>query len=148
SSSESRRVCAQRATSTGNLDNRHVCAASAHIRSAYSNSLTPPSGLGLLASPGGGEFPVGQRVARSLPERWPAVLPRGGRHFIRGSRPSTRARGGSDQAAPFYSGASARQEWTPRRDTLLCSPPCRCSAQASPGVGVILFWAWSFLRSV
>jgi|SRR6266404_4324339 hypothetical protein len=42
-------------------------------------------------APRGGEFPVGQRVARSLPERWPAVLPRGGRHFIRGSRPSTRA---------------------------------------------------------
>jgi len=34
-------------------------------------------------------------------------------------------------AAPFKSG----QEWTPRRAILLCSPPCRCSAQASPG-----FW--------
>ena len=27
-----------------------------------------------------GIFPVEQRVARSLPERWPAVLPRGERH--------------------------------------------------------------------
>src|SRR5260370_9252675 len=29
-------------------------------------------------APRGGGFPVGQRLARSLPERWPAVLPRGG----------------------------------------------------------------------
>src|SRR6266516_3130786 len=35
----------------------------------FTNSLTPTSGLGLLASPRGQVFP--------LPERWPAVLPRG-----------------------------------------------------------------------
>jgi len=40
----------------------------------FTNSLTPPNGLGLLASPRGGVFPVGQRAARSLPERWPAEL--------------------------------------------------------------------------
>ena len=58
----------------------------------FTNSLTPPTGLGLLASPRGGIFPVGQRAARSLLERWPADLPRG-RDLIDGSRPSTRARG-------------------------------------------------------
>src|SRR5262249_39185913 len=44
----------------------------------FTNSLTAPTGLGLLASfRAAGFFPVGQRAARSLPERWPAVLPRG-----------------------------------------------------------------------
>jgi len=41
----------------------------------FTNSLTPPAGLGLLTSAPGGSFPVGRRVARSLPERWPAVPP-------------------------------------------------------------------------
>ena len=40
------------------------------------------------------------------------------------------------------------REWTPRRATLLCSPPCRSSAQASFGFGVTLSWVRSFLRSV
>jgi hypothetical protein len=48
-------VCAQRATSAGNLDNRHgeiVCAALAHVNvSVFYQPLTPPSSLGLLASP-------------------------------------------------------------------------------------------------
>jgi hypothetical protein len=65
---------------------------SAHVNVRYfTNSLTPPTGLGLLTCRlRGGEVSVGQRVARSLPERWPAVLPQG--RFIRGSSPSTRAR--------------------------------------------------------
>src|SRR6516162_2005073 len=72
----------------------------ASMSAYFTNSLTPPTGLGLLTSlPRLGSFSAGQRAARS-PERWPAVLPRGGRHFIRGPRPSTRARGGSLVAAP------------------------------------------------
>src|SRR5262249_41856832 len=48
----------------------------ASMSAYFTNSLTPSSGLGLLALlRGGGFIPVGQRVARSLPERWPAVLP-------------------------------------------------------------------------
>src|SRR5262249_28447921 len=44
----------------------------------FTNSLTAPRSLGVLASlRGGGSFPGGQRVAGSLPERWPAALPRG-----------------------------------------------------------------------
>src|SRR5215475_4633695 len=44
----------------------------------FTNSLTPPTGLGLLGvAPRRHSPSVGQRVARSLPERWPAVLPRG-----------------------------------------------------------------------
>jgi len=44
----------------------------------FTNSLTAPTGLGLLTMqrPAAGIFPVEQRVARSLPERWPADLPR------------------------------------------------------------------------
>jgi hypothetical protein len=65
----------------------------------FTNSLTPASGLGLLASLRGGFFPVGQRVARSLPERWPAVRSRGeATHY--GSRPSTRARGAAWSLPP------------------------------------------------
>jgi len=42
--------------------------------------------------PAAGTLTVGQRVARSLPERWPAVSP-AGTHVSLGSRPSTRAQG-------------------------------------------------------
>jgi hypothetical protein len=50
-------------------------ATSAHATSAYfTNSLTPPTSLVptsvVLAA---GPFSVGQRAARSLPERWPAL---------------------------------------------------------------------------
>jgi hypothetical protein len=51
--------------------------------------LTPPAGLGLSGVAPRRDFSVGQRAARSLPERWPADL-RGGRS-ISVSRPSTRA---------------------------------------------------------
>src|SRR5215475_1565994 len=44
--------------------------------------------------------------------------------------------------------SNREREWTPRRATLLCSPPCHSSAQASPGFGVTLFWVRSFLCSV
>ena len=64
----------------------------------FTDSLTPPTGLGLLVSPAAGPFPAGQRVARSLPERWPAVLPRGRAFTVQGHR---LALGGSLVAAPF-----------------------------------------------
>ena len=68
----------------------------------FTNRLTPPVGPSLLASPStAGILPVGQRVARSLPERWPAVPLAGGGMASSGSRPSTRAQGkGSLIAAP------------------------------------------------
>src|SRR5262249_30192589 len=81
----------------------------ASMSAYFTNSLTPPTGLGLLASPRGGLFSVGQRAARSLPERWPAVLPRGGRHFIRGSRPSTRVRGAAWSLPLLIGGGNGRQ---------------------------------------
>jgi hypothetical protein len=63
--------------------------------------------------PAAGFFPVGQRVAGSLPERWPTRSR--GSHEV-GSRPSTRATrgGGSLVAAPFKSTA----KWTP----ITCAP--------------------------
>ena len=51
-------------------------------------------------APRGGISSTGQRVARSLPERWPAGA-RGGSSFATGSRPSTCAGRGSLVAAPF-----------------------------------------------
>ena len=49
------------------------------MSSYFTNLLTAPTGLRLLTTQGtaAGIFPVEQRVARSLPERWPAYLPRG-----------------------------------------------------------------------
>src|SRR5262245_47901142 len=88
---------------SGNLDNRHVeivCAASARVNVSVLYQFVDTANWPLLASPRGGFPSVGQRVARSLPERWPAVLPRGDMRY--GSRPSARAQGrGSLVAAPF-----------------------------------------------
>jgi hypothetical protein len=140
---------AERGTHADNLDNRHVeifCAtASARSMSAYfTNSLTPPSGLGLLAPPARQGFSRSGSAwpGRSQKDGVPSC--RGGDIRIRGSRPSTRARG----AAWSLPLSNPEREWTPRRATLLCSPPCHSSAQASPGFGVTLFWVQSFLRSV
>src|SRR5262249_28306482 len=78
----------------------------ASMSAYFTNSLTPPARLGLLASPCGSTSPsVGQRVARSLPERWPAVLPRG-EHLIRFKAINSRTEEGAALvAAPFQSGA-------------------------------------------
>jgi hypothetical protein len=77
--------------------------------------------------PAAGLFPVGRRVARSLPERWPAV--RCGEASISGSRPSTRAPGGAARSLPL---SNREREWTPGRATLLCLRAYRSSAQESP----------------
>ena len=59
----------------------------------FTNSLTPPTGLGLLTSlPRLGSFSAGQRAARS-PERWPAVPPR-----------ATREQGGAAWSLPLQIG--------------------------------------------
>src|SRR5262249_9006522 len=70
----------------GNLDNRHVgivCAASAHVNvSVLYQLLTPPAGLGPLASPRGG-FPFRSGSAwlgRSQKDGLPSY--RGGTYFI------------------------------------------------------------------
>src|SRR5262249_59992240 len=103
------------------------------------NRLWPTS-----VAPRRGFIPVGQRVARSLSERWPAVPPRETWFLIGGSRPSTRAQGeGQPGRCPFKLG-----KWTPRRATLLCSSPCRCSAQSPLGQGIEPFFARPFFRSV
>src|SRR5262245_57046468 len=87
-------------------------------------------------------IPVEQRVARSLPERWPAVLPGVG-SFIRGSRPSTRGRG-SLVAAPFQSGAG--MDAKTRDLALLTALSLFCAGIA--WIWITLFWVRSFLRSV
>jgi|SRR5215469_11580627 len=69
-----------------NFDNRHVeivCAASTRVNVSVFYQCVDTANRPWPTSvvPGGGEFPVGQRVARSLPERWPAYLPRGMFHY-------------------------------------------------------------------
>jgi hypothetical protein len=87
----------------GNLDNRHVrivCAALARVNvSVFYPPLTAPTGLGLLAASPAQE-PL-YRAARGSVFRKMACRPAAGEGFITGSRPSTRARGGSLVAAPF-----------------------------------------------
>jgi hypothetical protein len=90
-----------------------------------------------------GFFPVGQRAARSLPERWPADLPRGIRIPVQGHQLAHK--GGAAWSLPL---PNRVEEWTPRRATLLCSPPYPCSAQSSLGRRIELFLARSFSRSV
>src|SRR6516162_4910948 len=64
----------------------------ASMSAYFTNSLTPPTGLGLLTSlPRLGSFSAGQRAHRE----------------------------GQPGRCPFKLG-----KWTPRRATLLCSPPC------------------------
>jgi hypothetical protein len=77
-----------------------------HGGSFFTKSLTAPTGFGLLTASSQGFLQIGQRAARSLPERWPAVPTREDVDIC-GTRPSTRAAKGrgSLTAAPFYSGA-------------------------------------------
>src|SRR5262245_17950780 len=122
--------CAQH--TAGNFDNRQVeivCAASARVnvsvlyqfvdtgKRPWPTSVAPRQGI-----------PVGQRVARSLPERWPAHLPRDISLRVQGHQLAHR--GGAAWSLPL---SNREREWTPRHATLLCSPPCHSSAQASPG---------------
>jgi hypothetical protein len=92
----------------GNLDNRHVeivCAASARVNvRIFYQPLTAPTGLGLLLTlpPRQASPSVGQRAARSLPERWPAVLSRGDAHSQRFKAIDSRTEEGAALiAAPF-----------------------------------------------
>src|SRR5262245_55777210 len=72
-----------------------------------------------------------------------ACLPTAG-YFITGSRPSTRARG----AASSLPLSNRGRKWTPSRETSLCFPSCRCSAQSLLGRGIETFLARCFLPSV
>src|SRR5262249_62041722 len=88
----------------------------------FTNSLTPPTGLGLLGVAPRRGFPVGQRVARSLPERWPAVRPRGQEALaVQGHR---LALGGQPGRCPFtrpLDFSEHQDAWTQRH----CRPLCR-----------------------
>jgi hypothetical protein len=90
-----------------------------------------------------GFFPVGQRAARSLPERWPADLPRGIRIPVQGHQLAHR--GGAACSLPL---PNREGEWTPNQHAaLLVSPSCRSFAQPSPGLWITLFLPRPFLRS-
>ena len=66
----------------------------------FTNSLTPPTGLGLLASPRGGAFP-GRAARGSVAPRKMACRPAAREGCISGSRPSTRAREGQRRGCPL-----------------------------------------------
>jgi hypothetical protein len=91
----------------------HIVRPSLDGTPAHVNSVHQAADDGLGCSvPAAGTLTIGQRVARSLPERWPAVSP-AGTHSSLGSRPSTRAQGrGSLVAAPFNRDRNGRQENT------------------------------------
>src|SRR5262249_30354959 len=77
--------------------------------------LTPPTGLGLLASPRGGAFSrSGSAWSRSLPERWPAVLAAGRHGFIR--LKAINSRTGAGRSLPLLNrgGGNGRQVARPR----------------------------------
>src|SRR5262249_5511980 len=84
----------------------------------FTNSLTAPTALAYLASLRGGFPSVGQRVARSLPERWPAVLPRAW-STLRFKDINSRTGEGQPGRCPFLIGSGT---WTPSRAILFCSP--------------------------
>ena len=96
----------------------------------FTNRLTLPTGLDLLAvGLCGGIFPVGQRVARSLSERWPALRSRGVSWRLRLKAINSRTRGGAARSLAF----NRERKWTKQDAALLCSPRCRFAAEASLG---------------
>jgi|GraSoiStandDraft_40_1057318.scaffolds.fasta_scaffold471838_2 hypothetical protein len=122
-----------------------LCAASARVKvRIFYQPLTAPTGLGLLVAFRGGSFP-GRAARGSVAPRKMACRPPAGKQALAVQGHQLAHKGGAAWWLPL---SNREREWTPRRATLLCSPPCRCSAQASPGVGVTLFWDRSFLRSV
>src|SRR5262245_5735882 len=88
----------------------------ASMSAYFTNSLTPPTGLGLLGSlRAAGLLPVGQRVARSLPERWPAVpAARGKLVLVRFKAIDSRTGEGQPDRCPFLIGSrNGRQDARP-----------------------------------
>src|SRR5262245_12134517 len=86
----------------------------ASMSAYFTNSLTPPTGLGLLALPPRQASPsVGQRVARSLPERWPAVLSRGNAHSQRFKAIDSRTEEGAALVAAPSNWGNGRQDARP-----------------------------------
>src|SRR5262249_25144138 len=140
-----------------------VCAASERVNvSVFYQPLTPPTGLGLLASPRGGFPSVGRRVARSLPERWPAVLPRGEKSrfsAVRFKAINSRTGEGQPGRCPFLMGSgngcqdaqlclARRLVALLRRHRLVFGSPCfgfglfctRCSRSRHSLGAVALTW--------
>src|SRR5262249_55005133 len=99
----------------------------ASMSAFFYQPLTPPTGLGLLKSPRGRQIPVGQRVARSFPERWPADLPRDVSLPVQGHQLAHR--GGAAWSLPLLiGGGNGRQDARPcfahrLRRRILLSPP-------------------------
>jgi hypothetical protein len=148
-SSSERPTGARRAQhAAGDFNNRHVeivCAASAHVNVSVLYQFVDPANW---------PWPIRVALRQGLSRSgsaWTGRSQKDGLPSCRGrvsygSRPSTRAQGGAAWSLPL---SNPEREWTPRRrETLLCSPPCRSSAQASPGFWITLFLVWSFLRSV
>src|SRR5215471_2493030 len=112
----------------------------------FTSSLTAPRSLGLLASLRGGLlFRSGSAwPGRSQKDGLPTCRGRTCGKTVQGHQLAHRE--GQPDRCPFLIGSGT---WTPRRACLLCSSPCRSSAQASsPGFWITLCWVRSFLRSV
>src|SRR5262249_45787524 len=133
----------------GNFDNRHVeivCAASAHVNVSvlyqFVDTAKRPWPIRVTPrqeSPRSGSAWLGRSQKDGLPTC------HGEGCISRLKAINSRKGEGAAWSLPL---SNREREWTPRRAMLLCSPPCRSSAEASPGVGVTLFWVRSFLCSV
>ena len=101
------------------------------------------AGVGLGCSvPAADILPVGQRAARSLSERWPALSLAGGKHGTYWAQGHQLA-----LESPVAAPSNREQKWTPRPCTSsFCSRPCRSSAQPSPGLWITLSSARSSPR--
>src|SRR5262249_19749347 len=95
------------------------------MSACFTNSLTPPTGLGLLvALRGRSSFAVGQRVGSVVPSKM-ACRPAAGGHAVTVQGHQLAHRGGAARSLPL---SNREREWTPRRATLLCWAGCRSSA--------------------
>src|SRR5262249_17223592 len=101
--------------------------------------LTAPTGLGLLTSAPRRRVSVGQHAARSLPERWPAVLPRGDVSFaVQGHRRAL------DWAARSLPLSNLERDWTPRGATLFLLAGLSLFCAGVAWISGNLFWVASF----
>ena len=130
-----------------NLKDGHVeivCAAQIRVNvMILYQPLTAPNRLGLLGVSARGRTFRSGGAARSLPERWPADLPRGRTAYaVQGHQLAYSE--GQPSRCPF---SNRQQEWTPRRATLRCLLPCRSFVQELPGLWITNFQL-GFLCSV
>ena len=131
-----------------NLDNRHVeivCATSARVNVSvlyqFVDTANRPWPTGVAPR----RISFGRAARGSVAPRKMACRPAAGGRMRRFKAINSRTEEGAAWSLPL---SNREREWTPTYAASVCSPPCRCSAQASPGLGIAVFLPRSFWRSV